>query len=76
MNFFPFQVKIFVGDTETFTHKDPLAIQFKTSESFKKVMQMIGKAVGKSGKNAVNEMRGLASLQNLYCTIQYNTIVY
>ena len=64
---FPFQVQIFVGDTETFTHKDALAIPFKTSESFKKVMQMIGKAVGKSGKNAVNEMRGLASLQNLYC---------
>ena len=30
-------------------------------------MQMIGKAVGESGKNTVSEMRGLASLQNLYC---------
>ena len=67
MIFFPFQVQIFVGDTETFTHKDPLAIPFKTSESFKKVMQVIGKLAAKSGRDTVSQMIGLASLQSLYC---------
>ena len=50
-------MKIFVGDTETFTHKEPLAIPFKTSESFKKVMQMIGKADDREGSGKIWEER-------------------
>lgn len=57
MIFFPFQEQIFVGDTETFTHKEPLAIPFKTSESFKKVMQMIGKADDREGSGKIWEER-------------------
>ena len=60
-------MQVFVGDTETYAHKAPLARPFETSQKFKDTLQITLKSLGKPGKKAVNEMSTLASLQNLYC---------
>lgn len=65
---FRFQIEVFVGDTETYVRKDPLARSYKTSEAFKKALEQILQQVGKTmGGNILVEMSGLASIQGIYC---------
>ncbi|CAH3019173.1 unnamed protein product, partial [Porites evermanni] len=61
---FPFQVQIFVGDTETYALKASLASPFETSPSFKNAKQ---EARDKYGTEYVFLTGRLGRIQKMYC---------
>ena len=63
---FPFQVFIFVGDTETYAHKAPLARPFETSPSFKNAKQ---EAREKYGTEYVFLTGRSGRIQKMYCDV-------